>query len=151
MSSYEIGRRRLLQGFGLTAAASTAAIAAADPVLGATLAYDEKAGVSPATYQAPTGLARDGDAKSTALAWIGSHADEITGLGDRIWQYAELSLREWQSSLAVASLLTKYGFTVQWGAGGFPAAFVATYGSGGPVIGFNAEYDALPGCPRKAA
>ncbi|QUQ63463.1 amidohydrolase [Kutzneria sp. CA-103260] len=150
MSDYEIGRRRLLRGFGLTAAASTAMMAAADPVLGATLAHDERVGVTPATYQAPTGLAKDGDAKSTALAWISAHADEITGLSDRIWQYAELSLREWQSSLAVAALLTKYGFTVQWGAGGFPAAFVATYGSGGPVIGFNAEYDALPGLSQKA-
>lgn len=150
MSSYEVGRRRLLQGFGLTAAASAAAMAAADPVLGATLAYDEKTGVSPTDYHAPAGLAKDGDAKSTALAWISTHAEEITGLSDRIWQYAELSLREWQSSLAVAALLTKYGFTVQWGAGGFPAAFVATYGSGGPVIGFNAEYDALPGLSQKS-
>ena len=150
MSSYETDRRRLLRNFGLTAATTTAAMAKADPVLGATLGYDEKIGVSPTTYQAPTGLARDSDAKSTALAWISANDAEITGLSDQIWQYAELSLREWRSSLAVAALLRKYGFAIEWGAAGFPATFVATYGSGGPVLGFNAEYDALPGLSQKS-
>jgi aminobenzoyl-glutamate utilization protein B len=149
-SSHEIGRRRLLQTFGLTAAAGTVAMMNADPVLGATLGHDERIGVSPESYQAPTGLAKDTDAKSTALAWITAHTGEITALSDQIWHNAELSLREWKSSLAVAALLRRYGFTIQWGPAGFPAAFVATYGSGGPVIGFNAEYDALPGLSQKS-
>ncbi|GHH80248.1 aminobenzoyl-glutamate utilization protein B [Streptomyces sulfonofaciens] len=149
-NDYELGRRRLLKAFGLTSAAGTAAMMSADPVLGATLGHDERTGVSPATYRAPTGLAQDSEAKSTALAWIDTASSEIVRLNDDVWKYAELSLREWKSSLAVAALLKKYGFDVEWGAGGFPAAFVATYGSGGPVIGFNAEYDALPGLSQKA-
>lgn len=149
-SSYEIGRRRLLQTFGLTAAAGTVAMMNADPVLGATLGHDERIGVSHENYQAPKGLAKDTDAKATALAWISAHAGEITALSDQIWADAELSLREWKSSMAVAALLRRYGFTIQWGPAGFPAAFVATYGSGGPVIGFNAEYDALPGLSQKS-
>jgi aminobenzoyl-glutamate utilization protein B len=148
-SDYEIGRRRLLKTFGLTAAAGTAAMMSADPVLGATLGYDERVGVHPDTYQAPVSVAQDSDAKSTALAWIGANSAEIIQLNDTVWKYAELSLREWNSSLAVAALLKKYGFSIEWGPAGFPAAFVATYGSGGPVIGFNAEYDALPGLSQK--
>ncbi|GCB51992.1 hypothetical protein [Streptomyces sp. NL15-2K] len=38
---------------------------------------------------------------------------------------------------------------VEWGSAGFPTAFVATYGTEGPVPGFNAEYDALPGLSQK--
>ena len=63
-SSYEVGRRRLLQTFGLTAAAGTAAMMAADPVLGATLGYDESIGVKPEAYEAPAGLAMDGVGRS---------------------------------------------------------------------------------------
>jgi aminobenzoyl-glutamate utilization protein B len=121
----------------------------ADPVLGATLGYDESIGVQPATYQAPTGLAKDGVAKDTALAWIKGNESAITGLSDEIWQHAELSLREWRSSVATAELLRKNGFSIEWGVAGFPAAFIATFGSGGPVLGFNAEYDALPGLSQK--
>ncbi|MFF4749289.1 hypothetical protein ACWD5R_34260 [Streptomyces sp. NPDC002514] len=40
-----------------------------------------------------------------------------------------LSLREWKSSLATATLLQANGFTVKWGAAGFPTAFAATYGA----------------------
>lgn len=139
-----LGRRRLLQTFGLGATATTAAILQADPVLAATLGYDEKAGVLPATYSAPTGLAKDTPSKETALGWISGNQGKIIGLSDEVWKHAELSLREWKSSLATARLLEAHGFTVEWGYAGFPTAFVATYGNGGPVLGFNAEYDALP-------
>ncbi|MEU3979292.1 amidohydrolase [Streptomyces sp. NPDC026672] len=149
MNDLTVGRRRLLKMFGLSATATTAAILQADPVLAATLGYDERTGVSPATYQAPGGLAKDTPAKRTALDWIGANERAITGLSDDIWQHAELSLREWKSSLATAALLKANGFTVEWGSAGFPTAFVATYGTGGPVLGFNAEYDALPGLSQK--
>ncbi|MFC8712217.1 MULTISPECIES: amidohydrolase [unclassified Streptomyces] len=143
------GRRRLLKMFGLGATATTAALLQADPVLAATLGYDEKTGVSPVTYRAPKGLARNTAAKQTALGWIGANQGAVTRLNDDVWKYAELSLREWKSSLATANLLKANGFTVEWGSAGFPTAFVATYGNGGPVLGFNAEYDALPGLSQK--
>lgn len=41
--------------------------------------------------------------------------------------------------------LKENGFTVEAGVAEMPTAFVATYGSGSPVIGILAEYDALPG------
>ncbi|SEE58430.1 aminobenzoyl-glutamate utilization protein B [Streptomyces sp. TLI_105] len=144
-----MGRRRLLKMFGLSATATTAAVFQADPVLAATLGHDERSGVSPATYKPPTGLARSTAAKQTALGWIGANEGAITRLSDDVWRHAELSLREWKSSLATAALLKANGFTVTWGSAGFPTAFVATYGTEGPVIGFNAEYDALPGLSQK--
>ncbi|MFI5735035.1 amidohydrolase [Kribbella sp. NPDC051587] len=150
MTNYDVGRRRLLKAFGLTAAAGPLAMSKADAVLGASLGYDEKTGVSPSDYRPPTDLARSSDAKSAAITWIEANAAEVTKLSDDVWGYAELSLREWKSSLATAALLRKYGFSIRWGAGGFPAAFVATFGQGGPVLGFNAEYDALPGLSQVA-
>ena len=56
-------------------------------------------------------------------------------------------MREWQSSSKIAKFLQRNGFKIEWGTAGLPAAFIATFvqGSGGPVLGFNGEYDALPG------
>ncbi|MFB4271537.1 hypothetical protein [Nonomuraea sp. GTA35] len=75
----------------------------------------------------------------TATGWIRENAAALTGLADRIWAYAEPSLREWRSALATAELLRAHGFTIAWGTAGLPAAFVATHGGRGPVLGFNVE------------
>ncbi|MED7931817.1 hypothetical protein SMD20_46885 [Nonomuraea sp. LP-02] len=86
----------------------------------------------------------------TATDWIGENAAALTELADRIWAYAEPSLREWRSAAATAELLRAHGFTIAWGTAGLPAAFVATHGDRGPVLGFNVEYDALPGLSQRA-
>ncbi len=62
-----------------------------------------------------------------------------------IWSYAELGFLETQSSERLQGVLKEAGFKVQTGVSDMPTAFMATYGSGGPVIGILAEFDALPG------
>ena len=62
-----------------------------------------------------------------------------------IWDYAELGYKEHKSATLLQNTLKDNGFTVEAGVAGMPTAFVATYGSGSPVIGILAEYDALPG------
>lgn len=62
-----------------------------------------------------------------------------------IWQAAELGFLETQSSGLLQQHLLENGFNVQNGVAGMPTAFVASYGSGSPVIGILAEFDALPG------
>lgn len=62
-----------------------------------------------------------------------------------IWSYAELGFLETQSTERLQGVLKSEGFTIQTGVSEMPTAFVATYGSGGPVIGILAEFDALPG------
>src|SRR3546814_9887826 len=44
----------------------------------------------------------------------------------------------------MTGLLERGGFAVERGISGFPIAFLATYGSGAPVIAFHTEYDANP-------
>lgn len=62
-----------------------------------------------------------------------------------IWSAPELGFLETQSSGLLQEHLRSEGFTVETGQAGMPTAFVATYGSGAPVIGLLAEFDALPG------
>ena len=68
----------------------------------------------------------------------------------KIWGYAEVGFQETKSSALLQEQLKKEGFAVQAGVAGMPTAFVATYGSGSPVIGLLAEYDALPGVSQEA-
>ncbi|MCC9168593.1 amidohydrolase [Pontibacter harenae] len=63
----------------------------------------------------------------------------------KIWEYAEPGYLEKKSSALLQENLKRAGFKVTAGVAEIPTAFVATYGSGKPVIGILAEYDALPG------
>ena len=95
--------------------------------------------------QGNAGQARGAEFRST-----GTQAD-LVDLSDRIWAYAETALRETRSAAALADYAEQQGFKVERGVAGMPTAFVATYGSGRPVIGIMGEYDALPGISQKAS
>ena len=66
-----------------------------------------------------------------------------------IWDYAEVGFKETKSSVLLQNTLKNNGFKVDAGVAGMPTAFVATYGSGSPVIAILAEYDALPGLSQE--
>src|SRR6185369_15404360 len=71
-------------------------------------------------------------------------------VSSQIWDYSETGLQETKSAAYLADLLEKEGFRVTRNVGGMPTAFVATIGSGPPVVGILAEYDALPGLSQRA-
>ena len=84
---------------------------------------------------------------------VSAKADTAIALAKEIWGYAELSYEEVRSSSALIAALKKEGFSIEEGIAGIPTAFTATFsrGSGKPVVGFLAEYDALSGLSQKAA
>ncbi len=87
----------------------------------------------------------------TAIAEVDRRADELREVNRKIWELAEIGLEERQSSALLISALRAAGFRVREGVAGMPTAFVASYGSGEPVIGILAEYDALPGMSQRIA
>ena len=89
------------------------------------------------------------DEKRAALAAIEDKADLVSQVADSIWSFAELSLQEEKSAALYCDVLEKEGFTVERGICNIPTAFSASYGSGRPVIGFLAEYDALSGLSQE--
>lgn len=68
----------------------------------------------------------------------------------KIWEYAELGYQEYQSASLLEQTLEKEGFRIESGVADIPTAFVASYGSGKPIIGILGEYDALPGLSQDA-
>ena len=77
--------------------------------------------------------------------WFSDHEDALLATARDIFAHPELSGEETYSSHRLAQLLEEAGFRITWGIGGFDTAFLAEWGQGKPILGFLAEYDALPG------
>ncbi len=71
-------------------------------------------------------------------------AAEIAKIGDSVFYFAELGMQEVETCRLLVGVLRDIGYTVETGISGFPTGFLATYGSGKPVIAVHVEYDALP-------
>ena len=80
------------------------------------------------------------NAKRDAFAFLDRNARELAILSDSIFYFGELGLQEYETAGLMTSLLEEAGFNVQRGLSGFDTAFLATFGSGGPVIALHTEY-----------
>jgi len=89
--------------------------------------------------------------QQSAIDRVDAHGDEIKAINQAIWNFAEVGLQEHKSAALIVEKLKAAGFRVETEVAGMPTAFVGEYGSGAPVIGILAEYDALPGLSQKAA
>ncbi|MFN2567099.1 MAG: amidohydrolase [Gemmatimonadaceae bacterium] len=90
------------------------------------------------------------DPKAELASFIDAKRSNYTAVADQIWSFAELGYQERKSSALLQQELKSAGFSVQAGVADIPTAFVATYGTGKPVIGVLAEFDALPGLSQAA-
>ena len=75
---------------------------------------------------------------------------EYTKASDAVWSTPELFFHEDKSAVVLIDLLKKEGFQVEEGVDEIPTAFIGTWGSGKPVIGFLGEFDALPNLSQEA-
>lgn len=89
--------------------------------------------------------------KKTALEYLSDSliVKKYGTISDAIWNYAELGMQEFKSSALLIKTLEEEGFNVEKGVAGMPTCFVASWGSGKPVIGVLGEYDALPMISQK--
>lgn len=83
------------------------------------------------------------------LALVDKHASTYGEASQEIWRFAELGYQEHKSAALLQRHLRDAGFTVEAGVAGIPTAFVASWGTGKPVIAILAEYDALPGLSQE--
>ncbi|MFZ1808618.1 MAG: amidohydrolase [Cyclobacteriaceae bacterium] len=89
--------------------------------------------------------------KQAAITSIENHKAEMIKMSDEIWGYAETAFEENKSSQLLSDYAEEQGFTIQKGVADIPTAFIASYGSGKPIIGILGEFDALPGLSQKAS
>lgn len=95
-------------------------------------------------------IASSAFAQDEVIKKLDSKADFYGDIAMKIWSNPELGYLETESSALLQKTLKDAGFVLKSGVAGVPTAFVAEYGSGKPVIGIMAEFDALPGVSQKA-
>lgn len=88
--------------------------------------------------------------KKEAATGLDNKYADLKNIALQIWNFAEVGYKEVKSSALHQQTLRDNGFTVQAGVADMPTAFVASYGSGKPVIAILAEFDALPGLSQTA-
>ena len=91
------------------------------------------------------------EAAPDPAALVAAQYDRTEDVATRIWEWAEVGYQEERSSELLKAELRDAGFRIEEGVAGIPTAFVAEWGSDGPVIAILAEYDALPGISQTAA
>jgi aminobenzoyl-glutamate utilization protein B len=88
-------------------------------------------------------------AKAEAARLVDSRRQQTQQIVDTIFSISELGFQEHETADYICDLLRREGFEVQRGVAGMPTAFVATWGSGKPVVGIMADIDGLPQTSQK--
>ena len=87
--------------------------------------------------------------KAEAAREIDARAKMIQVMVDQVFSYGELGFQEFETSKYLTGLLEENGFRVERGVAGIPTAFVATWGSGKPVISLGSDIDDIPQASNK--
>jgi aminobenzoyl-glutamate utilization protein B len=95
----------------------------------------------PAPRRAAAGLAA---LKREAAADVDAHARLTQQIVDQLYSYGELGYQEVETSRYLVQLLRDNGFAVEQGIAGLPTAWIATWGSGKPVLSLGADLDDIP-------
>lgn len=87
--------------------------------------------------------------KKEIQASVEQQKEQLISTSDAIWEAAETSLVEFKSSKQLKDYARANGFTVTENVADIPTAFMASYGSGRPIIGILGEFDANAGISQK--
>jgi aminobenzoyl-glutamate utilization protein B len=130
----------------LPAALATTLLLAAAP------AVAQEAPQRPAARPAdsvPADPPRIAQLKREALADVDGRAKFTQEMVDMIFSFGELGYQEVETTRYITDVLRRNGFTVRTGVAGMPSAWVATWGSGSPVIAIGSDVDGIPQASQK--
>lgn len=87
--------------------------------------------------------------KSAATADIDAMSVFTQQMVDSVFSFGELGFQEFETNRYLIDILRKNGFSVEEGVAGIPTAFVATWGSGKPVLALGSDIDGIPQASQK--
>lgn len=87
--------------------------------------------------------------KAEAVAEVDKLAPLGQQINDMLFSFAELGFQEFETLNYLTALLEKQGFKIQRGIAGVPTAWIATWGSGKPVIALGSDVDCIPKASQK--
>jgi aminobenzoyl-glutamate utilization protein B len=105
---------------------------------------------APASSQSPNLTPAQTDAlKKEVLAKVDGNAKLVQVMIDTLYSFSELGFQEFETSKYLTGLLEQNGFQVDRGISGIPTAYMATWGSGEPVIALGSDIDCIPQASQK--
>jgi aminobenzoyl-glutamate utilization protein B len=110
------------------------------------IAAPQKAGKKPAVDPVDVKLQA---LKQQAVAEIDGMQNLTQQMIDQVYSFGELGFQEVETSRYLTGVLRKNGFTVTEGVAGMPTAWLATWGSGKPVVALGSDIDGLPQTSQK--
>jgi aminobenzoyl-glutamate utilization protein B len=108
----------------------------------------QKSPAKPGVKASPSGAKLEAF-KQEAVADVDSRKVFSQQMVDQIFSYGELGFQEVETTRYLADILKTNGFSVQEGIAGIPTAFMATWGSGKPVIALGSDIDCIPQASQK--
>ena len=89
------------------------------------------------------------DAKTQIAADVEAMHKQTQVMIDMVFSFGELGFHEVETSKYLTGILEKEGFTIERGIAGMPTAWMATWGSGKPVIALGSDIDCIPQASQK--
>lgn len=87
--------------------------------------------------------------KTDLMQHIDRNAKLAQVMVDTVFSFGELGFQETETSSYLTSILEKNGFKVERDIAGIPTAWMATWGSGKPVIALGSDIDCIPQASQK--
>ena len=100
-----------------------------------------------AGYQQP--VSTSNDYKKLVAEDVESMAKQSQVMVDMVFSFGELGFHEVETSKYLTGILRKEGFKIEQGIAGIPTAWIATWGSGKPVIALGSDIDCIPQASQK--
>jgi len=87
--------------------------------------------------------------KAEVIRAVDAEAVLTQQIVDMLFSFGELAFQEVETSRYLTDLLRKQGFTVRQNVSGLPTAWIATWGTGKPVIAIGSDIDGIPQASQK--
>jgi aminobenzoyl-glutamate utilization protein B len=87
--------------------------------------------------------------KREVASTVDGMATMVQEMVDSVFSFSELAHQEFETSRYLTGVLERNGFSVRRGVAGMPTAWVATWGSGRPVIALGSDIDGIPQASQK--
>jgi aminobenzoyl-glutamate utilization protein B len=103
----------------------------------------------PARVPAPPANAKLDQYKRDVSREVDGEQEMIQRMNDQVFSYGELGFQEFETTKYLTGILKQNGFDVQEGLAGIPTAWMASWGSGKPVIALGSDIDDIPQASQK--
>src|SRR5438093_163940 len=101
------------------------------------------------TPAAPSQTEPAADFKAQVVTDVEAMKKQSQVMNDMVFSFGELGFQEVETTKYLTGVLEKEGFTIERGIAGIPTAWMATWGSGKPVIALGSDIDCIPQASQK--